>query len=521
MVRKGNDQEYRTSFYKGRSVESVLQEWMSQVETLSDKWPTLVEFEKDLASKVGPMSIMKPLAERLDDIDHYYADILLPATPISDKALKAVLSEWSGVRGLRHRGYDATVANMRLNTNSGSPYFTKRSTVHKKHPRSQVSGPGREYLTEKNPEMLFTSIACDPWDKDWLGAAVLGWRGQEGGLSKDDVKQRVVWMFPFFVNIAELQIYQPLIEGAQKHNLVPAWVSLAAVDQRVTQLFDTKGRNDLIVCTDFTKFDQHFNPTCQMAARKLLEDIIAKPSDDQDWLYRIFPIKYTIPLAYDIDKVRVGLHGMASGSGGTNADETLVHRALQYEAAQNQGARLNPNSQCLGDDGILSYPGITVEDVTRSYTAHGLEMNISKQYASAHDCIYLRRWYHEDYRINGVCAGVYSTARALGRLMEQERFYDPDSWGKEQVALRQLSILENVKNHPLREQFVDYCMKGDKYRLGIDIPGFFDNIQSIAQESIDHMPDFLGYTRTNGLDDQQKSSGITEWWIYKYLKSKA
>lgn len=32
--------------------------------------------------------------------------------------------------------------------------------------------------------------------------------------------------------------------------------------------------------------------------------------------------------------------------------------------------------------------------------------------------------------------GVYSTFRALGRLLGQERYYDPRKWGPELVTLR-------------------------------------------------------------------------------------
>nr|UDL14533.1 MAG: putative RNA-dependent RNA polymerase [Hubei picobirnavirus 53] len=527
IVRKGQPDEYRTTFAKGSTVQEVLSDWEPFVNQLADKWPTLVDFENDLRKKVGPMSIMKPLSERLEDIDHYYDDILLPSTPLSERSVKAVIAEWSAIRGLQVRRQSQTIDLMKKSTNSGAPFFTKRRNV----------------VAKTRFCNTFLNTACDPseslihmyqgankfsyvhepghWTNFWNACAVLGWRGQEGGPAVDDVKQRVVWMFPFAVNICELMVYQPLIEAAQIANLVPAWVSMEAVDQRITNLFDTKGPEDLVICTDFSKFDQHFNKSLQDAAHDILESIFthSSPATGMDWwLKDVFPIKYCIPLAYDYGKVRTGLHGMASGSGGTNADETLAHRALQYEAAQSAGQRLNLNSQCLGDDGILSYPGITVEDVVHVYTAHGLEMNESKQYASKQDCTYLRRWHHKDYRIDNVCVGVYSTYRALGRLCEQERYYDPEVWGSKMVALRQLSIIENVKNHPLRDQFAEFCMKRDKYRLGIDIPGFLDNIQDIAKEAIDLMPDFLGYTKS-----QQKSAdvGISSWWIVKYLKSKA
>jgi hypothetical protein len=500
IVRRGQPDEYRTTFAKGSSVEEVLQEWKPQLDTLSDKWPTLVEFEDDLFTKVGPMSIMKPLAQRMDDIDAYYDGILLPSKPISDSAVKAVIKEWNPTRGLFMRKQIATVNVMKKSTNSGSPYFAKRRNVVQQTIPCLVSHDG---------PFAYQQLVS----KVWKACAVLGWRGQEGGRLPENVKQRIIWMFPFAVNIQELQIYQPLIESAQYFNLVPAWVSMEAVDQGITQLFDTKGPNDLIVCTDFSKFDQHFNEHLASCAADVIRSIFV---DAEEWLQHVFPIKYMIPLAYDYGRVRTGRHGMGSGSGGTNVDETLAHRALQYEAAQSAGQRLNPFSACLGDDGILSYPGITTEQVTASYVAHGLEMNASKQYASTSDCTYLRRWHHQDYRVNHVCVGVYSTYRALGRLMEQERFFDPEVWSEKMVALRQLSIIENVKWHPLRDKFAEFCMARDKFRLGIDLPGFLNNIERIAQEAIELMPDFLGYTKTS----MSTNVGIGEWWIVKYLKSK-
>nr|UAW00647.1 MAG: RNA-dependent RNA polymerase [Porcine picobirnavirus] len=507
IVEKGQPDEYRTTFYRGKSLAEILEGWRPNIEKLSHDWPTLVDFENDLAKKVGPMSIMKPLSERMGDIDSYYEGILLPSEPISERAIKATIREWSDLRGIRLRSIGNTLDKMKKSTNSGSPFFAKRRRVADKTVPCSVWHDTTQVFQEIGPN-----------DEAWLGCAVLGWRGQEGGPEVEDVKQRVVWMFPFAVNIEELRFYQPAIEVAQKHCLVPAWVSMEAVDERITRMFDTKGPEDVVICTDFSKFDQHFGPACQDAAKSIISSLITDPN--HRWLNNVFPIKYMIPLAYDYGKIRTGKHGMGSGSGGTNFDETLTHRALQYEAAQSVGSFLNPNSQCLGDDGVLTYPGITVEDVVRSYTAHGLEMNPDKQYVSKQDCVYLRRWHHKDFRVDNTCVGVYSTYRALGRLAEQERYYDPEEWGPKMVALRQLSIIENCKWHPLREEFANYCMEGDKYRLGIDIPGFLDNIEKEAQEAIENMPDFLGYTKSIQTQDGGRT-GISEWWIVKYLKSKA
>ena len=504
-VRTGSPDVIRAPFANKADPDKVLSEWDRTLQKVRHSWPTLYEFETDLRSKVGPMSVMKPLSKRIPDIDNYYDLISKDQTPITTDAIYAVVDDWK-FGPISVRSEDLTVQLMKKSTNSGSPYFTKRRNVLKSTIPCAVVPDGN-------------TVSQLLHDKEYKATAILGWRGQEGGPHKSDVKQRVVWMFPFAVNIQELRVYQPLIEYAQARKVVPAWVSMEEVDKSITKLFDTKGTDDLVVCTDFSKFDQHFNPACQAAAKRILSILLERSQESKDWLADVFPIKYMIPLAYDWEKIRYGQHGMASGSGGTNADETIVHRALQHEAAFNQHEKLNPNSQCLGDDGILSYPGITVEDVIRSYTAHGLDMNTDKQYASTQDCIYLRRWHHKDYRSSeGVCVGVYSTFRALGRLMYQERYYDPDTWSDKMVALRQLSILENCKYHPLREEFAEFCMKRDKYRLGIDIPGFLVSVDRLAKEATDLMPDFMGYTKSMNKD---ATGSLSDWWIVKYLKSKA
>lgn len=511
-VAKGQPKIYTAPFAKGQSMDKVLKDWQQILVSLRDQWPTLWDFEIDLASKVGPMSVQLPIRERTNDIAHYYYDIHLSSTPIDDAAIEACLKEFSTIRGLRLRSEVNTTNLMKKSTNSGSPYFTKRRNVVQ--------------------DTLPTSVRWQDWQHGptvfnethgvlWESTAVIGWRGQEGGPSEEDVKQRVVWMFPFGVNVKELQVYQPLIEACQKTNLVPAWVSMDMVDKEITQLFDTKGSDDLVVCTDFSRFDQHFNEHMQDCAGTMIANLLYNGQDAKDWLNNVFPVKYNIPLTWeDADNeyltMYVGKHGMASGSGGTNADETLAHRCLQYEAAIRSGAQLNPHSMCLGDDGILTYPGITVNDVVTAYKSHGQECNISKQYAATQDCTYLRRWHHTDYRLDGVCRGVYSTCRALGRLRYLERFMDPEYWSPEMVALRQLSIIENCKWHPLREQFVQFCMKRDKYRLGLDIPGFFDSLTRKAKEATDHMPDFLGYTKTL---QGEGPDGIESWWVVDYLKS--
>lgn len=497
-VEEGNDVDYRTPFYHGQSREEVLAAWKPILESKVKGMDGLLSFENELAAKVGPLSIMKPLDERIDDIDAYYDAIHQHQEPVSSAAIDKLLKDWlPKIGGLRIKSQPATWDEMKKSTSSGSPFFTKRRYCEGKTLPCDVEYAGFvQHLSSG----------------DFRMCATLGWRGQEGGLEDDDVKQRVIWMFPFAANVRELQLYQPLIAACQRFNLVPAWNGNDAVDEEVTLLFNSKKRSDVIVCTDFSKFDQHFGRSMQNCAKVVLSALFKGDPHFNDWISNVFPIKYGIPLAYDWEKVRVGEHGMASGSGGTNADETLSHRCLQYEAAITAHAELNPHSMCLGDDGILSYPGADVDHICEVYTSHGQEMNKTKQSVSANECVYLRRWHHTDYRVDNICRGVYSTYRALGKLMGQERFYDPAEWGPEMVTMRYLSIIENCRWHPAKDEFLDFCIKGDKYRLGLDIPGFYDHIDELF-ESSELAKSFSSYSDLG-------RTGISNWWVVQAMKSK-
>lgn len=501
--REGSDEIYQTPFYRGVDLNTVIDTWMKTLVPGLRDWPTLLDFENEMRDKAGPMSVQKPLEERIDDILAYYT-LSDGETELPVEVVTQLLDRWSNVRGLRIRGEEATIANMKMSTNSGSPYFTKRSwAIDKLLPFSIKYAGGSDWFLY-GPE------------GKWKITSVLGWRGQEGGPSPEDVKQRVLWMFSMAANIRELQVYQPLIKAMQTTGYVSSWLGDDAVDKRITALMDTKRSEDLIVCTDFSKFDQHINPGCQRSAQAILAGLFKQNGALEEWMNTIYPMKYGIPMCYDVGRFILGFHGMGSGSGGTNADETLFHSGLQLGAAMSVGAELNVNSMCLGDDGLLTYPGIKTEDVVKFYTGFGQDMNIGKQYESNVDCTYLRRWHHTKYRVKGVCVGVYPTVRALTHLRMLERFIDPDKWGVKAVAMRNLSVIENCRYHPLGEEFVRFCMKGDKYRLGLDIPGFLDNLDAEFQKAKANGTLYVSYSAEFG-----NPKPPSQWWVVQTLKKLA
>jgi hypothetical protein len=509
-VRAGNPDDYRTPFFKGRTRSEAISEWCKILEQhdLKVQFPDLYAYEMEQKEKIGPLSIMKSLRERLADVEDYFTGVADPGEPILDSAMVNAMNKiHPSSSKLRMRSFENTVKSMRMNTNSGSPYFVRRSRVV------------LDSINEAYAVLRSHSV--------YKLAAVLGWRGQEHGPEASDVKQRVVWMMPFSLNIAELSVYQPLILAAQAKETVPAWCGNEYVDREVTAMFDTKSKDDLVICTDFTKFDQHFGEPLQNCAQNMLLHMFTPGKAFDEWLLSVYHQKYNLPIIISMDSGFSGHHGMGSGSGGTNADETLAHTALQFESAEKNGTKLNLHSQCLGDDGCLTFPGITVDKVMQTYTPHGLIMNPEKQYVSTHDCIFLRRWHDVNYRVGGVMVGVYPTMRALSRMLGQERYYDPEVWGAEMVEMRYLSILQNCCYHPLFHEFVDWVMTHDKYRLGLDLPGFFElsRVASRFEKLQEYNYSFGQYSQQIATDVHPTSAwvqakGFLSWDVVKYVLSK-
>lgn len=485
-LKAGQPDDYRTPYWNKAPRSAIVAAWEEVVKqsNLDSKMPGLQEIEAKQKEKIGPFSVIPPSSKRLDSVKSFWTMPKVGA-PILREAIqrekelfkKGSLNLWS---------LDRVKTKMRLNTNAGLPKFIKR---------------------RKAWDELLTGNLNYPY------CAIWGTRVQEGGPSVEDEKVRDVMMMPMRLNMLESQYYYPLLEYEINNNLpYSTGITLRDTELAITKLFDTKG-DELVVNTDFSKFDQHFNHVMQSAAHEIL--LYAFSRSHHSTINATFDVKYNIPLLISENEVIEGWHGMGSGATGTNPDENLAHHALQQECAILNHAELNPYSRVLGDDGVLSFKGITVDKVVTSYTRHGLEMNRAKQYADKHSTYYLQRYYHDSYRDKyGIMVGVYSTYRALGRLLGQERFHDPETWGPKDVTYRALSILENCNNHPIFEQFIDFVMKGDKYRLGLDLPGFYDNLEK-GWEGYKENYDTLSYTQQN------ETTSINDWKVVKYVKSKS
>lgn len=98
--------------------------------SFADKFPGLLQFEHEMRSKVGPLSIQKPLKDRVKDIVAYYTGVAEHHDVVPMEAgVRELLSEFKAIKGLRLKHPFNVWDDMKHNTNSGSPEFTKRGNI--------------------------------------------------------------------------------------------------------------------------------------------------------------------------------------------------------------------------------------------------------------------------------------------------------------------------------------------------------------------------------------------------------
>uniref|UniRef100_A0A2V0RML3 RdRp n=1 Tax=viral metagenome TaxID=1070528 RepID=A0A2V0RML3_9ZZZZ len=429
-IGNGYNEDIRTPLFGGVDRQVVADQWWTILSSVDNLFPELIDLETKQKGKIGPLSIRLPFIDRIPDINSYY-------TNHSD--VEVGLSEVIGqfvIPGSRLRPLSARNSALQLptNSNSGLPLFRKRNQVQEE------------------------SIAMAMQNEFY--PALLGWRGQANGTNTP--KQRVVWMFPYSLNIAEARFFRPLHEILKNMYPFSAWITMDKVDRSITTLIDSS-RGE-ILSSDFSSYDQSvfhqqdwFFDILRMAYQTSYHDEISML---QHWFKNI-------PLVFSETQMFTGEHGVPSGSTFTNQCDSIVNYL-----AQSSSPVATDLIQVQGDDAVI------VVDNVDTHLSHltnlGFDVNIDKQLISSTMVSYLQRLHHRDYRIGGVCRGVYPTMRALNSLLGQERFYQ--GWSSEMVSLRVLAILENTKWHPAFKEFVKFTVEHGDLQLK-------ENVMSITKDN--------------------------------------
>jgi hypothetical protein len=435
-VEDGSDDsqiDIRTPLFGKRDRQDVAREWLAILERQVMQVPGLLEYELKEMGKLGPLSFRKPFKERRAGVLEYYAT---PTPSVSKDYLSELgylISQVDRPHRFRPIGPQASAASIPSSTSSGLPLFRKKHAVLE------------ESLCLAKEKAIFP--------------AMLGWRGASGGPGLKQTKGRVVWMFPYNVNIVEGQYVNPITDYlVNKFPQFASYKSMDAVDRTISIMLQTaqSDKSVVLLSSDFSGFDQSIGHLLVWFF-DMLKFMYTKASQaDLDWMHEVLR---TIELQATRSEKFSGSHGMPSGSKTTYIANTAINIEAQLSTD------MIPNKyrdlmQGTGDDAVS-----LVTDVDKhisSLTSLGFNMNHEKQHISRESVMYLRRLHHVSYKIDGLSRGVYPTMRALNSLLGQERFHE--DWDQYMVTLRTISILENCSWHPSFYDFIKYvATKGDAH----------------------------------------------------------
>lgn len=478
LLREGKEPTVRSPLFKDEGESVVIDNYLEILSRTAGITSDLYDYEVSRKSKVGPQGGYPPFSDRKSSFEDYYTlpgEITYTDDEIEKLAERVRNHLFNGKRDLRPWSYDRVIRKSQLNdsldTNSGCPDYGKRSdSVIQAHAkRDASSGKWKDY------------------------PAILGSRGQR-------MSDRFIFMFPFSTNLIEQSFVNPILEVIRS-NAVPSFSAWEGFD-KVALSFTNEGISSTKTkcSTDYVKMDKHFGPdhfdfvylvlgpVFQPQARALLRESLTHCS--------------LIHVLVSTDKLYTGTHGMPSGSGWTNLAESIVSIAIMMTVEDHYGEVAI--KQVLGDDGVMAWNS-EINDFPDVFSEHsrsfGLVSSPEKQRVDGKTFTYLQRFF--DVRIKTqlsgktVVAGSYPGVLALNSGMNPERFHDPRKWSSSMESLRWIMILENVNQAPVFTNLIDYFIKGDKFKLGLVIPGFLKRGITQAYQTAKTLKDFVPtYTKS-------------------------
>lgn len=500
-IREGKLPSPRTPLFKAEDEDTVFKRWLDILPGVPTVTQRLIDYEVSRLEKVGPQGGYPPLSERWESLEDYWTkgSIELQKPPFYDELVEEVRNRlFKGVDGLRPQSYATVIKSSEmkdsLNTNSGCPSYTKRSD-----PSTQ--------------QRAIADAESGRWE---TYPAILGSRAQRGS-------DRFIFMFAMSCNLVEQSYVNVILEKIKSNEVLSfaAWKGfMAVVDSLSKQRVRDKTQ---WLSLDYTKMDKHFGSLCTQFVIDVLLPVFQPQY--RELLERSLLHVNTCPVWVEPKKVAEGFHGMPSGSGWTNMAESILSFGILVQTTKTLGLELSNTAICqlLGDDGFLglatemSEASTVFSEVAAKF---GMVANPDKQGDSTENFTYLQRFFDRDisYDLKGrnVMAGSYPGVLALNTAMNPERIHDPRKWGAEMEILRWIMILENCNQHPAFHQLIDYFIEGDKFKLGLAIPGF---LKRGIVTSFETAKTIKGFVPT--YNQEKMESGIQDFDTVKYLRSKA
>lgn len=461
--------------YERESADTTLKRWIPLMKKGNSRSPYSEAFNMfDLAQvkKFGPQGGVPPFDSK------EVADVIEPLYSPTEFDSPDALSQWwekadefgrmvfRNIRRQTPLPLNLVIDDMRirdsLNTNSGFPYFTRRSKVKELEVQNAVAGRAYDY------------------------PAIILFRQYYG-------KLRPVWMFPMAQNLTEMSFQQPIQKALQESPLdwVRQYLQPWAGYEHVKAELTSQWHGQWILGGDTTKMDAHMRP----AQLELVYRVTRWLFQEKYWadLRRSIMHISDIPLLISDRYKLVGLHGLASGSAWTQITETVLQLLMAYNAgAIGQG---------IGDDFYWTSINWTADELVDYLGKFGLPANAEKQSEGNDELTFLQRmnrqgfFSRDDARVLGA---YYPTIRALNSMLQPEKFHKPSEWNSDMFCVRNYTILENTVDDPCFDEFVTFVAHGHKdmipfakkeasklnaiQKLARKVPGLFP---SYNQEKLD------------------------------------
>lgn len=442
LTEKGRDDVIVTPIGKDTLPSDLLKEFDTVFNSNSSSLnSTLIRIESEQKEKFGPRSIAVPFKDRIEAIKEGFT----PEVSVMDLKI-----DYRSINRLRPISKDKALTLLKNSTNSGLPYYTKKSLV-----KDRVLNKFDILLKREDPCIIFTR-------------------------TQEQSKTRTVWGYPMADTLFEMTYYSPLLEYQKRLPYRKALLGPSSVDVAITDLIlkAVKTKRS-ILSSDISHFDADTKQTMQKVAFNYFKSLFQKSCHDGlNYIENRFQ-NIGLITPYGIMK---GIHQTPSGSNFTNevGSECLAKIAVTVDGINEQ------EFQVQGDDGVFLATTSQLDRLKKKFRECGYEINESKSDLSQNHAIYLQNLYHMDYLKDGLIGGIYPVYRALNKIIFQERwatFEDYEITGIDYYSIRTICILENCKYHPLFKVLVQFVLKHDKYSLDYSNQGLHKYVHMIYQTS--------------------------------------
>nr|AWV66963.1 RdRp [Limbe picobirna-like virus] len=483
------------------------------------KNPDYLEWEnKFMEYRYSPRSVSLPYDLVYGRaIEPYFTNAQQRVSTNAKAALEKGLSMWEKILDSQIPSGSLSILSLQkameelpATTNWGAPFFLPGKEMQTSDNKKLNSPQVQEYNVMSDNSHKYLKIAEYmsalkeiPESISLENAFWSIWSGQESSDYKDKLRGIVMpkQSSPWAEGHAWTMIgnsMKPFLDKSANFPMRAALVNQATVDKTIANMWSTLQKNDWVVSWDGSAYDTHMIPDLGIAMGQIMVDSFKVEGDVRSSLMNYFEHVFHDPLMTP-DGVKLGIHGMPSGTTFTNELDSCYNEVLAYafeylDVAQAKGMSLMPVTT-QGDDLVLmfsSHSPCTAEEVkeilAKGYEKLLMEVNPNKQMMSSTKCDYLK-----SLHIKGITESYSSYIWTFIGMLNMEHAKD---W---KWPMYSASWMMQAANHYANlegfNQFMEFISKGDKeLHLGVGLKGGAMSILQMAGGT-EKVIKSLGYTQ--------------------------